>query len=266
MGFFALLVALMVFVPALGVRIFGVAAAAGMLWLAIRLGKRRLVFDDAGVTAKGVFGTTTMSWDEVDHYTFWSMANHYGYYGGGGQAGLAGALAVAIVVAIVAATSRGNKGTANRRFANGRMTLVGGGKRIVIDLRYKDATAGLDRAFAEVHERLRRRPSCDFSPFQLAATELSHKRKGTLGLPDIEKVGAAGSRIAVRKRGKRLAWAAAPMKSVRNSILFLEQLAEQGVAVTAQDEVFMPPSIVDKLRAAVARQQALPRARVVIRD
>src|SRR5262245_21705512 len=90
MGFFALLVGLMVLVPGLGVRIVGGVAAAGMIWLAIRLGKRRLVFDDAGVVAKGVFGTTAIAWDDVDHYTFWSMSNQYGYYGaGGGQAGLA---------------------------------------------------------------------------------------------------------------------------------------------------------------------------------
>src|SRR5262245_21705500 len=90
MGFFALLCGLMVLLRALVLRIVARVAAVGMIWLAIWLGKRRLVFDDAGVVAKGVFGTTAIAWDDVDHYTFWSMSNQYGYYGaGGGQAGLA---------------------------------------------------------------------------------------------------------------------------------------------------------------------------------
>jgi hypothetical protein len=48
-------------------------------------------------------------------------------------------------------------------------------------------------------------------------------------------------------------------------MLFLEIAAERGLVVNANAEVFMPPTVVDKLRAAASRQSAMPQARVVAR-
>ena len=262
---FGLLVALpLVLLAPLGWKLVGIGFGALMGLCTVRLAKRELVLDESGITQLGAFSQKQLAWEDVDHYTFYS-ANPNAVYVGGAQAGAAGVIAVVIIAGIVAALRK--KGPANRKFAQGRMTLIGRNRRkIAIGTTYKDVASALDRAFLEVHARLRARPDVSFEPFALAATELSHGRKGKLGLADIDKVSAAGSRIAIRRRGKRLAWAAARMGVVKNSILFLEQLAERGVAVTAQDEVFMPPSIADKLRAATARQAAIPSARVVVRD
>jgi hypothetical protein len=55
------------------------------------------------------------------------------------------------------------------------------------------------------------------------------------------------------------------MKQVKNVMLFLEMAAEHGLVVDANAEVFMPPTVVDKLRAAASRQAGMPQARVVVR-
>ena len=55
------------------------------------------------------------------------------------------------------------------------------------------------------------------------------------------------------------------MKNVKNVMLFLETVAEQGLVINANAEVFMPPTVLDKLRAAASRQAAMPQARVVER-
>src|SRR5688572_21381190 len=59
--------------PELGVKIVCAVLVVALIGLAIALGKRKLIVDDRGVTAKGVFGLQRVDWNEVDHYTFWSM-------------------------------------------------------------------------------------------------------------------------------------------------------------------------------------------------
>ena len=243
-------------------KLFGIVLVAGLLALAIAVGKRRLVIDERGVTAKGAFGLTRLDWDEVDHYTFWSMDNHM-MYGAGGQ----GAIAAVIVIAVIAAIRAIRKGKlGNRRFSQGQLVLVGKtGAKLKIDNRYRKATDAIDCVFAELHPRLRA-GTPDFTPFALSDTELRHVKKGTIGLADIEHVGMGGMRVSIKKRGKRLSWVSVSMKKIKNVLLFTELLAEHGLIIKANAEVFMPPSVIEKLRAAASRQAAMPQARVVIRD
>jgi hypothetical protein len=237
---------------------------AGFIALCIAMGKRRLFLDERGVTAKGMTGVKHVGWDEIDHYTFWSMDQNAHYYGTGGQGGAIGAIIIIAAIAIARAMTKSKKGD-HRRFAQGRLTLVGStGVKLPIDARYKDVSPALDRVFAEMHPRLRAKTP-DFTPFTLTDGSLTHAKKGTLGLADVEKVNAGGARITVKKRGKRLAWARAHMKQVKNVMLFLEMAAEHGLVVDANAEVFMPPTVVDKLRAAASRQAGMPQARVVVR-
>jgi hypothetical protein len=263
-GFFVLLVALPVALLAKTVGlVIAAAMVAGFIWLCIAMGKRRLVVDERGVTAKGMGASAKdVAWDDVDHYTYWSM-DQQAVYVNGGQGGAAGAIIVVLVIAIVRAMRK--KGASNRRFTQGRMTIVGkDGTQIALDARYADVALALDRAFAEIHPRLRQRP-LDFSPFTVTATELTHPKKGTIGLADIEHINVGGAQIAIKKRDKRFSWASAHMKKVKNSLLFVEMAAETGLVVKASADVFMPAPVIDKLRIATSRQAAMPAARVVAR-
>jgi hypothetical protein len=256
----AMLIAL---APQLGVKIVCVVCVAALLALALVLGKRKLIIDERGVTAKGAFGVKRVDWNEVDHYTFWSMDQTVAY-AAGGQGGALGVIIVMGIMAAVRAARRG-KGT-NRRFSQGQLVLVSTqSTRLPIDNRYARVADALDRAFAELHPRLRA-GTPDFMPFAISDTELRHAKKGTIGLADIQHVGAGGTRITIKKSGKRLSWVSVPMKRIKNVMLFLELLAERGLVIKANPEVFMPPTVIDKLRAATARQAALPQARVVARD
>ena len=242
--------------------VFG-ALALLMIFLAVKLGQRRLVIDDQGVTANGAFSTSVIPWNELDHYTFWSMDQQAVYAAGGAQAGLLGVIIIAIIGAAMAASRK--RGGDNRRFGAGRLTIVGQGARtIAIDARYSKVAGALDTAFEHLHARLRGRR--DYTPFTLSNIELHHATKGALGLADIEKISVAGASLVIKKRDKRLAWARVPMKKIRNGMLFIEELGEHGLVVDAKAGMFVPPTVMDKLRAAASRQAALPSARVVHRD
>ena len=263
-GFFLLLIAVPV---ALLGKTIGIAIASallvGFIWLCIAMGRRRLVIDGRGVSAKGMSSTKQIAWDDLDHYTYWSM-DQQTMYVNGSQGGAIGAIVVIAIFAIVRAVKHGKHN--NRRFTQGRLTVVArDGTTIPLDARYKDVAAALDLAFAEMHPRLRERP-LDFTPFSITDTELRHIKKGTIGLADVQHVGAGGAQLTIKKRDKRFSWASAHMKKVKNVMLFLEVVAERGLVVNANTEVFMPPTVLDKLRAAASRQAAMPQARVVSRD
>lgn len=227
--------------------------------LCVGLGKRRLILDDEGVTVRRLTGTTTVAWTEVDHYTYWSI-DHQMYAAAG-----AGGGGVLVAIAIVAIVKAFRKTPANRQFTMGRLTLIArDGRKIVVDTRYRKVAEALDRAFAELHPRLRTQP-LDFAPFALTDTELRHAKKGALGLADIDKIGAGNAKLAIRRRGKRLAWVSVPMKRVKNVMLLVEELAERGLVIDAKSDVFVPPPVLAKLRAATARQAALPAAKIVQR-
>jgi hypothetical protein len=222
----------------------------GMVALAVALARRRLLLDPTGVTAVGMLGARHIAWKDVDHYTFWAVDESAGYY-----VGLFGLIGV--LLALAARRSSGHRG-----FSRGRLTLVGRRGTLVIDARYNNVAEALDLAFAELHPRLRDR---NFTPYVLGDHELHHARKGTLGLADIERVSVSGTWLAIKRRGKRLAWARDRMSRVHNVMLLLEVLAERGLVVKPSSQVFVPPTVLDKLRAAASRHAALPQARVVSR-
>jgi hypothetical protein len=245
--------------------VISAALVAGFVALCIAMGKRRLYVDERGVTARGMSSQKQLAWDDVDHYTYWSMDQQAVYvHGGGGQAGVAGAIIVLVIFAIVRGLRKSK--AQHRRFTQGRLVLVGkDGTQIPLDARYTDVALALDLAFAELHPRLRQRP-LDFSPMTLTDTELRHTKKGVIGLADIEHISVGGQQLAIKKRDKRFSWASAPMRKVKNVMLFLEVLAERGLVVKASADVFMPAPVIDKLRIASSRQAAMPTARVVARD
>lgn len=263
LGLIALMLGLVaVFMPMSGTIVFG-GIGLVLIAFAVKLAQRRLVIDGHGVTAKGLFTTSTVPWNELDHYTFWSMDQQAMYAVGGAQGGVAGVVVVAILAAIVSATR--NKGSANRRFGMGRLSIVGqAGRRIAIDTRYRKPGNALDDAFEHLHARLRGRR--DYAPFTLGDQELHHATKGSLALADIDKISVSGGRLIVKRRGKRLAWVREHMSKLHNTMLFIEELGEKGLVVDAKAGMFVPPTVLDKLHAATARQAAMPAARVVIRD
>jgi hypothetical protein len=55
------------------------------------------------------------------------------------------------------------------------------------------------------------------------------------------------------------------MRAMRNAMLFVDDLAERGIVIDAQDEVFVPVPVLAKLKAAASRQSAMPVAKVVQR-
>ncbi len=263
LGFILLLVALPVALlgKTIGL-VIALAVTAGFVALCIAMGKRRLFVDERGVTAKGMSSQKQLAWDDVDHYTYWSM-DQQAVYVNGGQAGAAGAIVVVLIFAIARAMRKSK--AQHRRFTQGRLTLVGrDGTQIPLDARYRDVALALDRAFAEIHPRLRQR-ALDFSPMALTDTELRHAKKGAIGLADIEHITVGGVQVAIKKRDKRFSWASSHMKKVKNVMLFVETLAERGLVVKASADVFMPAPVIDKLRIASSRQAAMPAARIVSR-
>ena len=241
------------------VSVVGVLLIAAPIVLSVLSLRRRLVIDERRIVAKGFFSTTVIPWDEVDHYRYWSQGQQGMYVGGGGAAG------VLIVMVAFAVAKAINKSAGNRKFSLGGMKLVGrDGKAIKLDLRYKQVDAALDRCFDELHGRLRDRPR-DYAPLGVSAAEVTHEKKGALALADIEKVNVSGGRISIKKRGKRLAWAAVSMRSMKNAMLFVDDLAERGIIIDAQSEVFVPVPVLAKLRAAASRQAAFPQAKIVQR-
>ena len=241
------------------------ALALAYVWLCVKLARRRLILDGTSIMSKGAFATTKLDWNEIEYYTYWSSQQHHAY-AAGAQGGVIGML---VAVAVVAAVNAGRtKATANRRFSMGRLKMVtrdGRALAISSGTQYKNAGEAIDRAFTELHARLRNAAVRDYAPFVLTATELTHSKKGPIGLADIERVKVANGRLTVHKRGKRLAWCSAQMRKTTNGMLFVEDLAEHGIVVDASRGVFVPPTVLDKLRAATARQASLPQARIVQR-
>src|SRR3569623_2296185 len=260
-GFFALCFGVFALLPmGAGPRITMAVIAMALVALAIVLGRRRLVVDDAGVTAHGAFGTKQLSWGELAHYTFWSMDQQM-VYAVNGQGGVAGAIIVGIVAAAVAASR--TKGQANRRFAAGKQTLVGK-TSLAIAARYANISSALAPIFDRLHALLG--PRRAYAPFTLGPGELTHAKTGALALAEIEKISVGSGYLIIKKRGKRLAWLRVHMKQIHNGLLLIEALGEAGLVVDANAGMFVPPTVLDKLRIANARQQAMPAARVVRRD
>jgi hypothetical protein len=268
LGLFAVFPALGIVLAPVGAKIICGAFAAAFGFGAFATAKRKLVLDSGGIKRTNLLGEKSLSWDDVDHYTFWSMDQSAGYAAiGAGSADPVAIAAVAVLAIAVMAVGR-KKQTDNRRFGTGRLRLVGkDGTSLLIDQRYRDARGALDRAFDELHPRLRAHAGDEtFAPFRLTDNELVHDRKGPLALAEIERVSISGGRFTVKKRGKRFAWVACSMRRVANVMLLVEELADRGIVIKAAAGQFVPPTVLEKLRAAASRQALLPAARVVSKE
>ena len=132
-----------------------------------------------------------------------------------------------------------------------------------IDRRYHTWQLAADRILAELHPRLRGDP--DYFPFRLSDGELHHVVAGTIPLDDIERVDIVhGPSLAIVQRGVRRDWTIDALETVHDSVLFLEDLAARGVAVTSSISLWLPPST-QGLSEILARAAVLPSARVVRR-
>jgi hypothetical protein len=217
------------------VRLGLAAVAAFFLLLGIAASRPRLRLDDRGVTQRGLFGSRSISWGEVEYYTFWSADDR----GSGAVGGLVSALANAA------------EGRAHARFVKGALKIFArDGRSVTIDLRFSNAVTALDPAFAHLHSRLDAATDVSVKPFALDSQGL-HCRDQVVGLAEIERVIASVS-FVVHARGKRFAWATAHMGQVRNSIWLLTQLSERGVVVEAPAGLFVPTCVRDKLTSRSA--------------
>ncbi len=213
-------------------------AASVLAWL--RLRRRRLVLDERGLEVRGAFRDTAIAWDDVSHYFYWSTAAHGGFHAFGG-------------IAIAVGEARG--------FEYGALEIVTrAGLRAALDPRYPDCRPLLEQAFAELHDRLRERPS-DYAPFTLTATELSHDRAGALSLDEIRRVDLQ-RQCLVRPANKLLAWVRVPTSRIRNPMLFVEELLARGVQASVASGIYIPPLRTD---VAGSRPAALPTAKTVQR-
>ncbi len=208
-------------------------AVSILAWL--RLRTRRIVLDERGLEVRGVFGETALAWDDVSHYFYWASngwCHGFQPLGGFGANAEYGALEI----------------------------VTRDGASVAIDPRYADHTRLLELAFAELHARLRARPS-DYAPFTLSATELSHDRAGSLPLDEIRRVDLQRLCI-VRPEKKLLAWVRVRTSNVSNSMLFVEELLARGVQASVAGGIYIPPLRTD---VAGSRPAALPTAKTVQR-
>lgn len=60
-----------------------------------------------------------------------------------------------------------------------------------------------------------------YGPFELDATGITTKRKGTLPWPTVEAIGVHAGVVVARQYGRRRAWAQAEIKTVPNLALNL---------------------------------------------
>ncbi len=120
-----------------------------------------------------------------------------------------------------------------------------------------------DRVLRELHERLRADPW--FAPFMLEHDALVHVVLGRLPLAEIEhiEITAFGSSIIVvvhtRSAGE---WSETDVSQIANVWLWLEMLAERGVAIHSQLALHLPP-VLTLLGDQIAARRNLPKATVV---
>lgn len=251
-GYFVIPIALiMAFAAGVAGIVIATLMIAGYVALYIKLGSARLTVDETGVEHKGAFSTKKIRWDEVRRYRFFSIDPTANAHAAGG--GLIGALAIAAVKAM-------QKKGGNRRFKAGRMTLFGDGThKLVLSSRFAGCDAALDFAFAQLHPRLS--GGTRFGDLSWDGTTLRHVKKGDLAISEIESVniGADGN-IAIRKIGKRLAWANVPMLRLDNPVILFDLLADRSIEVVMSEEVFLPHPTIELLATAASARANLPKA------
>ena len=196
--------------------------------------QRRLTLDDGGIAeTSGTGRVRRLAWDDVRFYRYSSELDR----------------------PIVSAMAIGRPS----RLRTGRLELIGNtGVRLSLN---GDAWLDPARAFAfafdRLHQRLRLRTR-DYAPFTLSTMGLTHA-DAQLPLEDLERVEIQGGTVRVFTAGKR--WASVRLASVRNPMLFVEELGSRGVDVALALNAPMPRIQHD---APIPDNPApMPRARVV---
>jgi hypothetical protein len=167
-----------------------------------RLGSRRLHLFERGLLADlGAGRLFAVPWDQAVHYQETVM--EVAYYNG---------------------TSHPTGKSAHTS------TLVApGGAKVEISDFFADfrtwlplITEAIGRAQTpKVWEAVQQGRKASFGPFQLDATGITYKRKGTLPWPAVETIDVHGGVVVVRQYGRRKAWAHAKVKTVPNLLVFL---------------------------------------------
>jgi len=215
------------------VHICGLSLGA-MVGMWIWLGRLRIVVDDHRVTEHTLFGTRTVAWDDVQYYTFSSRIQANYLDPGHGLDALVGIFFVAVpnlVIALIWLLRRRASARApNRCFVDGQLVLhIDGQPKLVIDASYRNCVPALDRAFAELHRRV----APQFAPFDLV--------DGYLVFIDED---GARARIDdwVALQAVKVPWC-----DIRNVVLLFEHLAERGMKLDIDRDLFLPQSTLDKL-------------------
>lgn len=237
--------------------VLALAIVGGAGWLIATAKRVKIEISAEGITHYRRRSTTTLRWDDLSHYRFWSSKQQAN---AGGQGGL---IAVAVIAAVQAAKRRGQE--PNRNFELGFLKLFSrhGGPQVTVTPNIIGAPELMELVFAEMHPRLAQR--AQFGEFTLNGQTLVHKKKGPIELAEIEHMSVGGFNLSVKKRDKRLMWVNTNMSKLDNSMLLLEQLAAAGVVVKASHEVFVPRPVLSLFHQVAARHAALPQARVHVK-
>ena len=120
-----------------------------------------------------------------------------------------------------------------------------------------------ERILRELHPRLR--AEAYFDPFRLDDAALVHRSLGRLPLADFVRLELAfvgSSMVAIVHARDAGEWAQVDTSDIANLWLWLDQLAERGIAIASPVRLHLPP-VLTKLADWIAADRVLPRATVI---
>lgn len=212
-----------------------IVALAGYVAMFVWLRKVKVVLDEQGIMKHGWFRTTSVMWDRVDYYTFdthapWIMV------GGDDLTDLLLYILFAIPNFILWLIRLPRRWTPNRYVIDGKLVLHHGKESIAVNHSFRDIERMFDYAFARLHPRLRERH--DFAPFVFDAG-LRHDGK-------------------LIERWKQFEKASVSREEIHNVVLLFERMAELGIEIDLDRDLFLPDETLAKIRSA----GDVPRARL----
>jgi hypothetical protein len=209
---------------------------------------RGIFVDDQGIKQVGLLRNREIKWSQITHYRYLSVKQPAVAHGRGG-AGLLGLVSGAMEERRVQ-----REQAPNRYFGLGHIELYTAtsakpfriGKDAFWGPRdgYVDLTELMEVVLEELHERL---AAAAFAPFTIVDQTLHHANGSTIALSDIGRVNVASGRIGVSRRAAPGEWATSSMKTVDNSVLLLQQLAQRGVHIALSPDVFVPQSTLEAM-------------------
>jgi len=120
-----------------------------------------------------------------------------------------------------------------------------------------------ERILRELHPRLR--AGAYFDPFGFDDAALVHRSLGRLPLADLvrlELAFAGSSMVAVVHARDAGEWTQVDTSDIANLWLWLEQLADRGIAIDSPVPLHLPP-VLTRLADWIAAERGLPRATVI---